>query len=482
MRMNQTVYRTPLFRVLSDDQIERIYYAALDVLEDTGCLVHHDEARELLKKHGAVVNGDLVRIPISLVERALGNNPRKMTLRGRNGKRSLVLEKNNAAFGTGSDQPFIYDRETGQRRRTTYQDVYDAARFVDCLSNYDFLMSHGLVSDVPNDQTYDRHQFMAMVEGCTKPLVITSVDREGLEDQYKMACLIQGGEDEFRLNPLFVIYIEPISPLKNAHAAVDKLMFAAEKSIPAMYTPCPSAGATSPASMAGMIVQSLAECLVAVVLSHLKKPGMPLLVGGVLTVMDMMKSTYSYGAPELWLALAGFTDVAKWLGLLMFSTGGCTDAKILDEQAAAESTASLFYAFLSGANLIHDVGYTDHGLNASLESLVMNQEIIGMVKQFGKGISTEDEYLALDVIGEVGPAGNFVAHDHTYEHWKEWFLPKLQDRSDWETWVQNGSKTMRDRVDEETERILKEYEPEPIDEKLHEELKKIVRAADERHS
>ncbi len=482
MRMNQTVYRTPLFRVLSDDQIERIYYAALDVLEDTGCLIHHEEALDLLKKNGAVVDGNRVRIPISLVERALGNNPRKMTLKGRNGKRSLPLQKDNVAFGTGSDQPFIYDRETGERRRGAYKDVYAAAKFVDYLSNYDFFMSHGLVSDVPNDQTYDRRQFMAMIEGCTKPFVITSVDREGLEDQYKMACMIQGGEEEFKLNPLFVVYIEPISPLKNAHAAVDKLMFSAEKGIPAMYTPCPSCGATSSASIAGMIVQSLAESLVAVVLSYLKQPGMPLLIGGVLTVMDMMKSTYSYGSPELSLALAGYTDVAKWLGLLMFSTGGCTDAKIVDEQAAAESATSLFYAMLSGANLVHDVGYTDHGLNSSLEALVMNQEIIGMVKQFGKGISTEDDYLALDVIDEVGPAGNFVAHDHTYEHWKEWFLPKLQDRSDWETWVENGSKTMRDRVDEETERILKEYEPEPIEEKLHKELWDMVEAADKRHS
>ncbi|MFO8049936.1 MAG: trimethylamine methyltransferase family protein, partial [Desulfosudaceae bacterium] len=272
-KQNQSVNLTPQFRVLSDDQIEQIYFAALDVLETTGSDFYQDEALELFKNSDAVVRGNNVKVPTSLVERALQVYPSKITLRGRNGQRSLKLQKNSAAFGTGSDLPFTYDRKTGARRRTTYADVCQAGKIVDSLSNYDFFMSHGIVSDATNPLTYDRHQFMAMLEGCTKPYVVTSVDGEGLEDLWKMACLVQGGEEEFRLNPLFVAYIEPISPLKNDRTAVEKLLFAAEKGIPAMYTPCPSSGATAPATIAGMLVQSLAETLLATVLCYLKKPG-----------------------------------------------------------------------------------------------------------------------------------------------------------------------------------------------------------------
>ncbi|MDY6823838.1 MAG: trimethylamine methyltransferase family protein [Thermodesulfobacteriota bacterium] len=481
-KMNQSVNLTPQFRVLTDDQIEQIYFAALDVLESTGGEVYQDEALELFKNSEAVVRGNRVRIPTSLVERALKVYPSKITLKGRNGKRSLKLQKNSAGFGTGSDLPFTYDRKTGERRRTNYADIRAAGKFVDYLSNYDFFMSHGIVSDAPNPLTYDRHQFMAMLEGCTKPYVVTSVDGEGLEDLWKMACLVQGGEEEFRLNPMFVAYIEPISPLKNDRTAVEKLLFAAEKGIPAMYTPCPSSGATAPATMAGMLVQSLTETLLAVVLCYLKKPGMPLIMGGVTTVMDMKTTTYSYGAPELSLASAANTDISKWLGLLMFSTGGCSDSKVVDEQAAAEATTSLLYSYLSGASLIHDVGYIDSGVNASLESLVMCEEIMGMVRQFGKGVCTDESHLGLEVIDDVGPAGEFVTNEHTYQHWSEWFRPELQDRADYDTWTEEGKKSMNDRINEKTEKILSEYETEPLDEKLHAELKEIIDAAEKRHA
>ncbi|MFO8233970.1 MAG: trimethylamine methyltransferase family protein [Bacteroidales bacterium] len=482
MKMNQTVNMSTRFRVLSEDQIEQIFYAALEVLERTGGNIYQDEALELFKNSYAVVRGNNVRIPTTMVEEALNFYPRKITLKGRNGKRSLQLQKDTVAFGTGSDLPFTYDRETGERRRTAYKDVNNAAKLVDALSNYDFFMSHGIVSDAPNTQTYDRHQFMAMLDYCTKPMVLTSVDGEGLEDLWKMGCLIQGGEEEFRLNPLFVAYIEPISPLKNDRTAVEKLLFAAEKKIPAMYTPCPSSGATAPATIAGMLVQSLAETLLATVLTHLKNPGMPLIMGGVTTLLDMKKSTYSYGAPELSLASAANTDIAKWLNLIMFSTGGCSDSKILDEQAASEQMMNLFYSYLSGANLIHDVGYIDHGTNASLESLVLNQEMMGMVKQFGKGINTDDDHMALDLIEKQGPGGEYVTTDHTFKHWKEWFLPTLQDRGDYETWKKNGMKTMDQRVKERTIELLNTHEPEPIEDKLKQELHKIIDDADKRHS
>ncbi len=483
LKMNQSANWAPRFRVLSDDQIERIFFAALEVIERTGARFHHEGAVDIFRNSDAVVtDGNLVRIPHSLALRAVGTNPRKITLAGRTGRRSMRLQKDEVFYGTGSDLPFCYDRQTGARRRTNRQDVVDAARLVDALSHYDFHMSHGIVSDAPNPVTYDRHQFLAMLEGCTKPMTLTTVDGEGLEDIWRMGCLVQGGEHEFRLNPLFVTYIEPISPLNNDRTAVEKLLFAADKGIPAMYTPCPSSGATAPATMAGMLVQSLAETLMAVVLTYLKKPGMPLIMGGVTTVMDMATTAYSYGAPELSLVSAANTDISKWLGLPMFGTGGVTDAKVLDEQAAAEMLTSLFYSQLSGANLVHDVGYIDSGTNASLDALVLNQELIGMVRRFGAGINTDPEHLALDLIDKQGPGGEYLTSDHTFQHWREWFMPKLQDRADWETWVEEGKTTMLDRTRIETDRLLAEHHPPPLDEKLHAELRQICADADARHS
>jgi trimethylamine--corrinoid protein Co-methyltransferase len=166
----------------------------------------------------------------------------------------------------------------------------------------------------------------------------------------------------------------------------------------------------------------------------------------------------------------------------MFSTGGCSDSKVVDEQAAVESAMSLYNAFLSGANFVHDVGYLDSGLNGSLPSLVMCDEIIGMIRQIGKGIRVDDETLSLDVLNEVGPGGEFVSHDHTFNHWKEWYRPTFIDRSNYETWVTTGKKTFNDRIEEQVDHILETYETEPLDENVLKEMKKIIDLADKRHS
>jgi trimethylamine--corrinoid protein Co-methyltransferase len=479
IKMNQQVYGTTRFQVLTADQIEQIYYAALDVLEISGARILQEEALQLFTDSDAVVSEtNRVRIPTAMVEQALNSCPSKSNLTGRNGKRSINLQKNEVAFGSGADAGFVYDRKSGERRKSTLADVEAAARIVDYLPRLDFCMSHALVSDAPHAKTYDRHQFLAMVKNCSKPLVVTSVDADGLKDQWEMACLIRGGEKEFRLSPLFATYIRSDSPLMSNSATVDKLLFATEKGIPAVYTPCAILGVTAPATIAGVLVQTLADALFTSVLCCLKKPGMPLLLGGIQSVMAKDKETVSYGSPELHLTSAAMTEIYKWLGVLSSAPGGCTDAKIVDEQAASESVMSIYNNLMAGTNLIHQVGCLDGGLTGSLSSLVMCDEIIGMIKQIGKGIQVTDETLALDILKEVGPGGEFLSHEHTYDHWKEWFRPTVIDRSDFEIWSDSGCKTYNDRLETEVDRILESHAPEPLDENLVQEMSKIIGLAD----
>ncbi|MEA3459380.1 MAG: trimethylamine methyltransferase family protein [Chloroflexota bacterium] len=482
MRVNYRVNATPVFRVLSDDQVEEIYHGALEVLERTGTRIYQDEALRLLRKAGAMVEDEnLVHIPPWLVKAGLAATPERITLTGRTGKYRIILEKDKIYFGTGSDCPFIIDPYTDERRHFTYQDIYNAAKIADALPNIDFHMSHGLTSDVPIP-TYDRHQFLAMLEGCTKPFVITAVDGEGLADQYKMACTVLGGEEEFAKNPLFVIYIEPSSPLFHSKEAVDKLLYCAEKGIPAIYAPCPIAGGTGPTTLAGLLVQALAECLVGIVIGQLKKKGTPIIIGGVVSILDMKLAVLSYGAPELSLLSAAFTDIAKWLRLPMFSTAGCSDAKVLDQQAAIEAAMSIAIAALSGANLIHDVGYMESGLVGSDDMLVMSNEVIGMVKRIMRGIAVDEESLALEVIDRVGPGGHYLGDEHTLKHFRtEFWYPELMNRKRWKDWAAEGKKTLGRQVRDKVIDLIENYEPAPIPEDVHAELKAIVASADERH-
>jgi trimethylamine--corrinoid protein Co-methyltransferase len=473
---------TTQFRVLSEHQIEEIIGAALEILERVGVKVNDEEALALLEKGGArTEGGGLAKIPPAMVQRALQAAPNRIVLANRDGQRNLVLERNRIYFGTGSDCPYIIDPYTNERRSCLFDDVMKAAKVADALDHIDFFMSLGLVSDVPR-LTYDRHQFLAMAMGTKKPLIITCVDRNGLSDQYEMACRIVGGERKFQDTPYFAVYAEPSSPLNHSREAVERLVFAAERGIPLVYTPCPSSGATAPVTMAGILAQGLAETLSGLVIAQLKNEGVPFIMGGVHTIMDLRTGIYSYGAPELSLLSACMTDISKKLNLPMFSTAGCSDAKVLDEQAASEATLSLLTAGLSGANLIHDVGYLESGLLGSLDMLVLSGEIISMVKRILRGIGVSDETLALDVVADVGPTGHFVGEEHTRRHLRgEHWLPKLMDRTDRETWEKGGTKTLDRRVREKVTEILEQYEPEPLDERLLGELKTIVALADERY-
>jgi len=481
MKANYQVNATTQFSVLSDDQIEEIFHAALDVLERVGTRVYGEEGLALLRDAGCLVSDkDLVRIPSWLVKEALNTTPERIVVAGRDRRQRIVLEKDKICFGTGSDCPSLVDPYTDEVRKYTYEDIYNAARITDALPHIDFHMSLGLTSGVPA-HTYDRHQFLAMMRGTSKPLVITTVDREGLADQYRMACEVLGGPEEFAKVPLCIVYIEPSSPLTHSVEAVEKILYAAEMCIPAIYTPGMMCGATGPVTLAGAMVQCLAECLVGVVLAQLKRKGAAV-ISGVVSTMDMATSILSYGAPELALISAAMTDVAKWLGLPMFSTAGCSDAKVLDQQAAIEAAMSVTIAALSGANLIHDVGYLESGLIGSFDMLVMSNEAIGMAKRILGGITVTPETLAVDVIEQVGPGGHYLTQEHTRQHFrKEVWFPTLMDRQMRRGWEASGKKTMAERVRSRVKDILDQHRPLPIPAEVEARLEEIVAEADERH-
>ncbi len=480
MRVNMG--ETTHFRALSEDQIEGILGTALEILERVGVQVNDEETVKLLQEGGARTEGEpLVEIPSAMVQRALQSAPHRIVLANRDGQRNLVLERNRIYFGTGSDCPNVIDPYTDERRPCLFDDVLRASKVADALGHIDFFMSLGLVSDVPR-LTYDRHQFLAMAMGTKKPLIITCVDRNGLSDQYEMACLIVGGEKRFQANPYFALYAEPSSPLNHSKEAIERLTFAAERGIPIVYTPCASGGATAPVTMAGILSQGLAETLSGLVISQLKSQGTPFIMGGVHTIMDMRTGIFCYGAPELSLLSACMTDISKELNLPMFSTAGCSDAKVMDEQAASEASLSLLMAGLSGASLIHDVGYLEFGLLGSLDMLVHSDEVISMVKRILRGVIVNEETSALDVIADVGPGGHFIGKEHTRRHLRaEHWLPKLMDRNNREAWEKGDAKTMGRRVREKVIDILEGYEPPALDEHLLGELKTIVALADERY-
>lgn len=470
----------PRLTMLSQEQIERLHRASLTILQRTGVEFHLPEVVTLLRRAGADVEGERrVRIPSHLVEEALRLAPKGLSLYGRNGEAALHLEGHNTYFGTGSDTPHILDPLSDERRPAVKADVARMARLCDALPNIDFVMSMGLAGDVPK-ATSDRHHFEAMVSSTTKPIVFTAWGLDGLRDIHEMCALVAGSSAGFRERPFAALYFEPISPLVHPSETCEQLLFCADQGIPTIYISGPLLGAMSPVTSAGTIALVNAEFLSGLVVAQLRSPGAPVIYGGGIAAMDMRTTIPAYGGPEVYRNYAILRELADYYGLPIFGTGGCSDAKRVDQQAALEATHTLLIAGLAGNNLIHDVGYLDSGLTSSPEMLVLCDEIISLVKWYQQGMEISDETLALDLIDQLGPGQDFLSSEHTLQHFREaaWY-PRLLNRQNHDGWVQSGSHDLGHTLKEETRTLWEKGSPaEPLAESVQEALREVVERAD----
>ena len=451
----------PQLKVINDYQIQQIHQATLEVLERTGVQVSHPRALELLHGAGARIAGERVRIPSWLVEDALHKAPTRVVLGDRKGQRKVYLEGDKSWFGPSLDCVDYLDPLTNERRRFVSDDCRVTATLADALPNYSWVMTIGMADDVEPDIA-DRVIARQVFKYTEKPLVFCCKDGNSLKDIYEMALLIAGSKERFDQAPTIVQYSEPISPLLYYDPAVEKIIFCAENNIPQINFPAPQGGSTAPATFAGEIVQGSAESLSGLVLAQLVRPGAPFIYGAFTTVMDMRTTIFSYGAPEISLMKAAMAQMAQFYQLPFFGTAGATDAKFPDTQAGAEAAFSLLSAALIGANLVHDAGsWLDHGSLASPAFMVLVNEILYMVNQYMRGISVDDESLAIDLIDKIGPGGHYLNEDHTMEHFRDVWYSDLFDRKVYDVWLEEGGKKFEQRLQDKTTTLM-EHQPEPL--------------------
>jgi trimethylamine--corrinoid protein Co-methyltransferase len=263
-------------------------------------------------------------------------------------------------------------------------------------------------------------------------------------------------------------------PLQQSETAVDKLPLMVEYRLPIVHSRAPLMGGTGPITMASGLAMALAEIQSSLVVHQLKNPGAPFVVGCGLHHMDMKSAQICYGSPEFQLTKAASAQLGRWYGLPTWGYAGCTDAKVLDEQAAVEAMLSVLMAKLSGANLIHDVGYVESGLTTSLEMIVLTDELVALADNLMKGIEINDEMLMLGEIHKVGPGGHFMDTDQTLKRFRDFWYPSLLDRGRREQWMEAGGTTLAQRLNARVQEILKEHQPRPLDADIKQQLEGIL--------
>ena len=462
------------YQPLNEKEIARIHEAALRILEETGVRVGLEEAREIFRRHGARIDGEIVRLSPAVVEKALGVAPRQFLMAGREEKHDLILGDKRVYMGTGGAALTVLDLETGRARPGTLQDVADIARLCDALENVHFYLRPCVPQDIPKE-ALDINQFYAALANTTKHVMAAAQSPENAREIIAMAAMIAGGREALIRRPLISFVTSwMISPLHFADETTRVLLEATAHQIPVALSAAPMAGSTSPVTLAGTLVQVHAEQLSGIALTQFAHPGAPVLYGAIPSMADMKWMTYLGGGVEFGLMNAAISQMAQYIGVPNYNSAGLTDAKIPDIQSGYEKAFSLCLCALAGSNFIHHAAGMLESMKAvAYEQYVIDNEIIGMALRLLKGIRIDEETLGLSAIREAGPGGNYLSSPHTVRFMRqEYFRPSVADRRNREAWEAAGEPDGRERARRLAKMILETHRPAAIDPAVDGEIRK----------
>ncbi|WP_421914694.1 trimethylamine methyltransferase family protein [Mesorhizobium sp.] len=462
---------------LGENDRERIHEAVLTLLETVGFANAIPSCIEALKKAGAIYADDgRIRFPRALVLDTIKRAGRHFTLCGQDPKHDMVIQGKRVHYGTAGAAVHLVDVEKREYRESRLQDIYDAARIVEGLDNIHFFQRPMVARDIADPLDMDFNTLYACVTGTSKHVGTSFTVRENVKPALELLYAIAGGEENFRARPFVSnsnAFVVP--PMKFAEDACGVLEACVEGGIPILLLSVGQAGATAPAAIAGAVVQAVAEVLAGLVYVNAIKPGHPAIFGTWPFVSDLRTGAMSGGSGEQAMMTAACAQMAQFYDLPGGSPAGMTDSKLPDIQSGYEKGITNVMAGLSGLNLV----YESAGMHASLlgfclESLIIDNDMLGHCLRCVRGIDVTDEALSVDTISEVclkGP-GHYLGNEQTLRLMQtEYFYPAVGDRFSPKEWNEKGRPDIVQRAIIEKKRILAERFPRHIPKVLDDRLR-----------
>ncbi|WP_085904305.1 trimethylamine methyltransferase family protein [Kiloniella majae] len=465
------------YKILNDLQIKRIHSAVLDVLENIGLADAIPSCIDVVTAAGGVLkdNGRLT-FPRALVEDMLVKVNRNVVLHGQNAKHDMDLSGSKTYFGTAGAAVHMVDAHTGDYRESTTQDLYDIARMVDKLDNIHFFQRSVVCRDIADPFDMDFNTCYAAISGTTKHVGSSWVEPSHVEKSLEMLHMVAGGEKKWRERPFVSMsncFVVP--PLKFAEDACRCLEVAVRGGMPVLMLSAGQAGATSPASLAGSVVQEVAEVLAGLVYVNAIQPGAPAVFGTWPFVSDLRTGAMSGGSGEQALLVAACAQMGRFYDLPTGVPSGMCDSKIPDYQAGAEKGYNHAVTGNSGTNLVYEAA----GMHASLlgmcmESLVLDNDTIGSVLRTVRGIDVNEDTLSIEAIRQVceeGP-GHYLGSDQTLSVMEtEYFYPETSDRSSPNEWIEKERPTSLSKAADIVRETMNSHFPRHINDEMDQKIR-----------
>jgi len=457
------------YKPLTEEGLQRIHEASLTVLEQTGIEVQPSECRDIFRDAGAKVDesNNRVYIPRGMVNEALATARNEVTLCGRDPRHDIALGGTKVNMGTGGAAVKVLDIDTQRARESTLADVAQIGRLVDALDNIHFYLRACVARDIPTE-ILDTNTYYAAATNTTKHVTVNAFSVESVREIIDIAALIAGSREALAERPIVSFTAcWTVSPLRYASDTVEVLTEVVRQGIPVFLSSAPQSGATSPAALAGSLVQINAEELSGVVYTQLLNPGAPVVLGYVPSVSDLRTGNFVGGAPEFAMMHAASAQLGQFYNLPVYNSSGLADSKIPDIQAGYEKGITGLAAALAGSNYIHhSAGFLESMLTVAYEQYVIDDDINGAIMRAVRGIEVTDETLSVDVIDAVcgpGGAGHYLGTPQSLEMMNtEYYYPHTGNRQTRDDWEDDGSLDMWTVARQKARRLLKTHQPAPI--------------------
>jgi len=466
----------PKLQFLSPEFVAKIVEEGCLLLEQQGIFVENYEALALLAAAGMKIDASAARAHLTrkLIDDCLATTPEIIKMYDRSGRKEYVVGGDEIHFDPGSAGVSVLDHATGAERRAVTGDLVRLYDLVETLPNLDFQSTALVSSEVPLPVADIWRLYLGLLRS-SKPFVTGLFRVESFKPMCDMLVAIRGGAAELAAKPLAIFDACPSPPLKWSRLTTQSLIDSARAGIPSELISMGLTGATSLVTLAGTLVQHVAESLAGIVICQLAKEGAPVIFGGSPASFDMRKGTTPMGAIETMMIDGAYAQIAKTLRLPTHAYMALSDAKVNDAQAGLETGIGAVLAALSGINVISGPGMLDFETSQSLEKLVIDDEICGMAKRLVRGIEQRDEVLALDKFEGVLAGAQFLSLPHTRQWYrKEHSFPGIIDRDTYEAWVALGGKTMDQRAAEEVAKRLGAGPTALLEPKKAGDLKRIM--------
>jgi len=456
------------YQPLTHSDEKQIHRTILDVLENIGMGDPIPVVKQRALERGCFMNEhNRLCFPAALVEDIIASTPKDIQFLSRDAKNDLEIGGNRVHTYGGGEAVNMLDIGASTYRPSTLADIYDAARLTDRMDNIHAFSRLVVATEIEDQLSCDINTAYVSAAGTNKHTALTFADASHVQPTLEMLYMIAGGKQKFHDRPFAHGGGCPvISPLRygqdNSEVCVESIKFGA----PVWVVVAPQAGATAPAALAGSVVQSVAEALAGLLMIDVVEPGFPVIVGPWPFVSDLRTGAFSGGSGEEAVVSAGAVQMINYYGLPSSVGAGMTDSKTPDYQAGYEKALSIVLAAQTGCNNVSECnGMLGSLMALSLESLVIDNDLLGAVLRTVRGIEVNEETLSYDVINQVVHGdGHYLKTEQTLGLMRSGYeYPALADRSTAEEWMAAGSPDIRQQAGERVKSILSTHYPEYID-------------------